>query len=65
MTESIVRRVHLALTDSPEKAEAIAVRAELGLCQTYQALVRLNDRGQAHLIRGAGDCRHGIDGWVL
>lgn len=56
--------VLLTLTEEPMKAEAIAEKANLGICQTYQALVRLYDRGNAFIVRGAGNDHHAVSGWT-
>jgi hypothetical protein len=63
MTPHLVDRVMLSLTDEPTKAEVIAKRANLGICQTYQALVRLYDSGRAFIARGSGNDHHCIEGW--
>lgn len=64
MTPELVDRVMLALTPEPSKAEEIAARANLGRCQTYQALAHLHDRGIAHIELGAqGDYRR-VVGWT-
>ena len=61
---SVEQRVLLALTDQPVKAVQIAYSANLGICQAYQTLVRLHDRGFAFMVTGVGNDHRRIEGWV-
>lgn len=64
MSPQVVDRVMLALPREPLPAHEVARRANLGICQTYQALVHLYDRGQAFIARDERNDNHGIAGWT-
>ena len=61
---SVERQVWLSLTDRPIKAVQIAYSANFGLCQAYQTLVRLHDRGAAFMVTGSANGHLRIEGWV-
>lgn len=62
MNQQIVDRVMLALPTEPEPAHRIAKRANLDICQTYQALVRLYDSGLAFMAQERKTGR--MEGWT-